>query len=276
MNENDKYCNNCGIKGHLYKDCHNPIMSFGHILFRRDNNKILMIQRKDSLCYIEFLRGKYDIFNINYIQILINKFTNEEKENLIKYEFDNLWKKLWLIDNEEITYQIKNDYIKGKEKYDKLKEGYLYHKTNEYVNFDYFLKKSNTNYISSEWEFPKGRRNNKETNKECAEREFKEETNYNKNDYQLISNITPFSEEYLGENRVRYKHIYYIGYLNNLKKGIKVDTNNINQFTEIKDIQWLTKEESLNKIRNYHHTRRKVIEQIFDLIDNLDKEYILT
>ena len=276
MNENDKYCNNCGIKGHLYKDCHNPIMSFGHILFRRDNNKILMIQRKDSLCYIEFLRGKYDIFNINYIQILINKFTNEEKENLIKYEFDNLWKKLWLIDNEEITYQIKNDYIKGKEKYDKLKEGYLYHKTNEYVNFDYFLKKSNTNYISSEWEFPKGRRNNKETNKECAEREFKEETNYNKNDYQLISNITPFSEEYLGENRVRYKHIYYIGYLNNLKKGIKVDTNNINQFTEIKDIQWLTKVESLNKIRNYHHTRRKVIEQIFDLIDNLDKEYILT
>ena len=88
MNENDKYCNNCGIKGHLYKDCLNPIMSFGHILFRRDNNKILMIQRKDSLCYLEFLRGKYDIFNINYIQILINKFTNEEKENLIKYEFD--------------------------------------------------------------------------------------------------------------------------------------------------------------------------------------------
>ena len=85
MNENDKYCNNCGIKGHLYKDCHNPIMSFGHILFRRDNNKILMIQRKDSLCYIEFLRGKYDIFNINYIQILINKFTNEEKGNLIKH-----------------------------------------------------------------------------------------------------------------------------------------------------------------------------------------------
>ena len=46
MNENDKYCNNCGIKGHLYKDCHNPIMSFGHILFRRDNDKILMIQMK--------------------------------------------------------------------------------------------------------------------------------------------------------------------------------------------------------------------------------------
>jgi len=276
MNSDDKYCNNCGIKGHLYKDCRNPIMSFGHILFRRDTNKILMIQRKDSLCYIEFLRGKYDIFNINYIQILINKFTNGEKENLINYEFDDLWKKLWLIDQEEITYQIKNDYLKGKEKYEKLKKGYLYHKKNEYITLNYFLRNSNTNYLSSEWEFPKGRRNNKETNKECAEREFREETNYQKNDYQLVSNITPFSEEYLGENRVRYKHIYYIGYLINFEKEIEIDMDNINQFTEIKDIQWLTKEESLQKIRNYHHTREKVIEQIFDLLDNLDKEYILT
>ena len=42
----NKYCNNCGIKGHLYKDCRHPIMSYGHIIFRRDDNKILMIQRK--------------------------------------------------------------------------------------------------------------------------------------------------------------------------------------------------------------------------------------
>ena len=27
-----------------------------------------MIQRKDSLCYIEFIRGKYDVFNIDYMQ----------------------------------------------------------------------------------------------------------------------------------------------------------------------------------------------------------------
>ena len=50
-----------------------------------------MIQRKDSLCYIEYLRGKYDIYNIPYIQILIDKCSTEEKERIIvlyTYESD--------------------------------------------------------------------------------------------------------------------------------------------------------------------------------------------
>jgi len=269
------YCNNCGLKGHMYKDCKQPVLSCGNLIFRKDTEepKILMIQRKDSLCYIEFIRGKYDIYNINYIQILINKCTLEEKDNLQKYNFDELWKKLWLINDEEIKFKIKNDYIKGKEKFEKLKEGYFYKKTKEKINIDYFIIKSNTKYLTSEWEFPKGRRNNKETNKDCAIREFKEETNYNKNDYELISNISPFHEEYLGENRIKYKHIYYIGYLKNYEKKLEIDTNNIHQFTEIKNIQWLTKEESLNKLRDYHYTRKKVIEQVYDFIDKLEDKY---
>ena len=69
------YCNNCGKRGHLYKECKLPVTSCGNIVFRVDNDEpeILMIQRKDSLCYIDFVRGKYDIQNINYIQTLINK-----------------------------------------------------------------------------------------------------------------------------------------------------------------------------------------------------------
>ena len=35
--------------------------SYGVILFKIENEKkkILMINRKDSLCYIDFIRGKY-------------------------------------------------------------------------------------------------------------------------------------------------------------------------------------------------------------------------
>ena len=129
MNENDKYCNNCGIKGHLYKDCHNPIMSFGHILFGRDNNKILMIQRKDSLCYIDFIRGKYDIYNIPYIQILFDKCTVNEKHNILKESYETLWKRLWLTDTlEDVQY---NDYMKGHDKFIRLKKGFLYNKTHK-------------------------------------------------------------------------------------------------------------------------------------------------
>ena len=60
--EKEIYCNNCGNKGHLYKNCRHPILSYGIILYDdtdKTNLKIVMIERKDSIAYIEFLRGKY-------------------------------------------------------------------------------------------------------------------------------------------------------------------------------------------------------------------------
>lgn len=275
LNKKEKYCNNCGLKGHLYKECFNPVMSYGHIIFNKDNNKILMIQRKDSLCYIEFLRGKYDIYDINYIQILIDKFSINEKKYIKNHSFDKLWNQLWLIDEADEKYKNKNDYIKSREKFNKLKNGYFYNKLKIFVNFDYFINKSKTDYSDSEWEFPKGRRNKKESNIECAKREFNEETNYNINDYQLIENIIPFEEEYISENKIKYKHIYYIGFLTNKNKQAIIDFSNENQYKEVKDIKWLTKEESLNKIRNYHHTRRKIINQIYNFIEKIDYKYII-
>ena len=47
-------CNNCGLRGHVYKDCKAPITSYGNIIYKLVDSipYILMIQRKDSLCYI--------------------------------------------------------------------------------------------------------------------------------------------------------------------------------------------------------------------------------
>ena len=221
------YCNNCGIKGHVYKHCKNPIMSCGNILFKREDDlyKVLMINRKDSICYIELLRGKYDITNIHYIQILINKITQMEKQKLLDLDYDTLWKQLWLIEAIDES-KLKKDYISGRDKFMKLKCGFFSPKTSKTVSLNYFIESSNTNYIEPEWEFPKGRRNKQETNRDCAIREFNEETNYTKEDYHLIQNIIPFIEEFNGENKVRYKYIYYLGYLINYEKECKIDPEN--------------------------------------------------
>ena len=277
MDVKNIYCNNCGVKGHLYKDCRSPVISCGNIIFRldKDEPEILMIQRKDSLCYIEFLRGKYDIYNINYIQILIDKCNNEEKYNILEKSFDNLWEDLWLIDNGDKKYKNNSDYLKGYEKFIKLSNGFLYNKTGKIINLNYFIMNSNTNYKETEWEFPKGRRNSNESNLECAKREFTEETNYINKDYELIENIQNFSEEFIGENKVRYKYIYFIGHLKNIKKEVLVDRNNKNQYSEVKDIRWLNKKDSLNIIRDYHHTRCDVIHKIFNLISLIDSKYSL-
>lgn len=269
-------CNNCGLKGHIYKDCRAPVTSYGNIIYKIVDSKpyILMIQRKDSLCYIEFLRGKYDIYNIPYIQILIDKFSLEEKRRIVTEKYDELWKQLWLIDDiQQNRFTI--DYEKGKSKFNKLKEGFHFNKLNVKIDLKYFISKSITIYETSEWEFPKGRRNNNESNKDCAIREFGEETNYGITDYELLINMSPLSEQYLGENKVRYKHIYYIGYLTNMEREVSIDSKNSEQVSEIRDIQWLTKEEALNNIRDYHSTRRKVINKIFKFIDHLDNYIII-
>ena len=269
MDYKSVYCNNCGVKGHLYRECKNPVSSYGNIIYKIENDepKILMIQRKDSLCYIEFIRGKYDLYNSKYIQILINKCSLIEKQKLLNKSFNDLWKELWLISDDN-NYDNNNDYIKAYHKYKKIYDGYN-DKNNNKINLKILINRSKTNYIDSEWEFPKGRRNKDENNLQCAKREFMEETNYNENDYKLIKNINTFSEEFLGENKIRYKYIYYIGLLQNYKKSICIDKNNINQISEIKNIKWLNKQESLNIIRDYHYTRRDVINKIFDLIDSI-------
>ncbi len=49
-------------------------------------------ERRHSICYIEFLRGKYDLSNTDYIQNLINCCSVDEKQSLLiiillHYEF---------------------------------------------------------------------------------------------------------------------------------------------------------------------------------------------
>jgi len=256
------YCNNCGKKGHMYKDCKLPVTSCGNIIFRDDNDKVLMIQRKDSLCYIDFLRGKYDYKNLNYMQILIDKCSIDEKSRLLNLSFDKLWKDLWLLKDDLI---LNDDYIKCLSRFNIIKEGVIIN--NNKINIEYLIKNSHYNYPCSEWEFPKGRRNINENNFECAKREFNEETNYNTKDYDIINNLSPFIEEFTGENRVRYKYIYYIGKLKNKGKIPQLDPNNKDQITEIKNIKWLSKKEALDKLRDYHHSRYKLIHKVFDLID---------
>ena len=67
-------------------------------------------------------------------------------------------------------------------------------------------------YETPEWEFPKGRRSSHETNMKCAIREFEEETDVSKNEYTLLDNVSPLTEEFIGSNGVRYKHIIFAFY----------------------------------------------------------------
>ena len=80
-------CNNCGKAGHLFHQCKIPITSYGIIAFRKncDKYEYLMIRRKDTFSYIEFVRGKYNIEDSKYIMKLIEYMTDSEKKILFIY-----------------------------------------------------------------------------------------------------------------------------------------------------------------------------------------------
>ena len=248
-----------------------------------DNNlnnyiEYLLIRRKNSLNYVEFLRGKYDIYNLDYLIKSFNLITTNEKNLIKNNDFKYLWNELWgnstNIDN--------NEYKESMEKFNLLKNGFVLKKNeiNIYISLDKIMNNTTYCYYEPEWGFPKGRRNNKEKNIECAKREFEEETNIRDNEINVI-NMSPLEETYIASNGLKYKHIYYVSQLKDYNKNI-IFTNNL----EIGDIKWYNFNDGLNIIREYniekkntllilHYNLLYLIHNFQDLTNYFFKEYDL-
>ena len=56
----------------------------------------LMVRRRDTLGFVEFMRGKYSLENIDYIKQLLQIMTRKERELITTHTFDELWSKLWM------------------------------------------------------------------------------------------------------------------------------------------------------------------------------------
>ena len=189
MEKKKDYCNNCGNYGHIYGNCRHPILSYGVILYNYDTDgepSIVLVERKDSLSYIEFMRGKYkSIYDMEYIKLLFSRFSKKELESINNHDFDTLWQNLW-IHTETINPRIKKEYKRSKIGFNKLKEGYK--KDDILVDLRYHIDLVETPYLTNEWEIPKGRRKIHENNRTCAIREFYEETNVEYSSYNLYKN----------------------------------------------------------------------------------------
>jgi 8-oxo-dGTP pyrophosphatase MutT (NUDIX family) len=250
MNKNNT-CNNCGKLGHLFHQCKLPIISYGIIVFRITNKiEYLMIRRKNSFGFIDFIRGKYNLNNIEYLQNIINEMSIEEKNIINNLEFKTIWNKMW--NNHNLMNQYKYEEIMSQKKFDTLKNG-----TFDNISLNMLLDNSNTNWIGAEWEFPKGRKNNNEKDIDCALREFEEETGISKNNIILVDNLLPFEEIYIGTNYKSYKHKYFLGYINNNEISI----NNY-QKDEVSCIEWKTLEQCLTSIRPYNLEKKELINNI--------------
>ncbi len=252
-------CNNCGKRGHTHYQCNDPIISSGIICYREKDGirEYLMIRRKDTLGYVDFIRGKYQLHNNLYLHNIFNEMTQEEKERIKQHNFNELWNILW---GSNFRNKHKNEYFSSEKKF-------LLLKNNKYItdtmnSLDELLEKTTT-WKEQEWGFPKGRKNPNESDIDTALREFTEETGYNKQDIRVIMNMKPYEEIFTGSNFKCYIHKYYIAKLVN-------NTYDLNKFqkSEVSDIKWFNYEDCISKIREYNIERIDILKNVDDVLNN--------
>lgn len=262
MNTKSMYCNNCGNKGHAFKTCKDPVTSCGILLLRGAaeplrlpcdplTTSILMVKRKDSMAYMEFIRGKYDPSDSEYIQKLMKHMTKQEQDQIRTEDFDTLWMKLWGVGRDTKS----TEYYTAKENY-------------ESINRKDLLDKSPSSFTDPEWGFPKGRRSKGESDLECAVREFWEETNIQSDAYTILPKVF-FTEIFTGTNNVQYKHVYFLALLTNSKLLPDEKSLTSMQRREVSQVGWKTLQQS-KQITRPHYTERK---KILSNLERIIQEY---
>lgn len=312
------YCNNCGKNGHQFHQCKSPIISYGIIAFRENptnktrspsnmddgslhtrqgtaetNNtrEYLLIRRKDTLGFVDFMRGKYSIYNKEYILNMIKQMTNDEKRRLVNDSFSKLWEDLWGIPLQTHSSSKSSSHIGGlltegdggrvrsnvsrsaadtykaeeqssKTKFESLKMG-IYTKTDSY-NLEELVRMTEDKWTEAEWGFPKGRRNYQERDYDCAVREFCEETGYSLDKLVQIRNIQPFEEIFTGSNYKSYKHKYYVTYM---RYEDTLSSRRL-QACEVSESEWMSAEMCHAAIRSYNVEKKRLLSAVENMLNS--------
>jgi len=335
----DVFCTNCGNTKHNYKNCTEPITSWGVILVSYGNMKqpthekkidllkssteskrvhiesdidrlivsyayhnvtFLMVSRKHSVGYVEFIRGRYRPEKIDQVIYLFKQMMQSEIDKIrdslsMEDGFEYLWKDFWGKKHDIVFYQ--KDKQRSKSNYELMcisnpknnntnnntinssqnestdnKETKNNNDTNNTNNIiipvdgpeldlDFIVNNVKAEYDIEEWGFPKGRRDKSESDLECAIREFKEESGYTDKDFRVITEIKPLIEEFNGTNGVSYRHVYYVAELLTDKSPRNDITDS--QRDEIGNIKFMNFITALESIREYHIPRKNILEKVF-------------
>lgn len=280
-------CVNCGREGHLHRDCQGPATSFGIIAVRRrtptskvgpvkaypkvlcdkhhaeappdlsidtDDNEpllFLMVQRKDTMGFIDFVRGR-ESNDENMLITYLEEMTCAERQRLVSWTFDEIWDNLWLNHSSKCYL---NEYKGAKEVFEAL-------------DIPSLIQKTACKWSEQEYGFPKGRKTMGETNYQCSMREFCEETGYRQNEVRILSN-EPIEENFIGTNGKPYRHVYYIAEVPDTYGEPRLDNDNIQQVGEVRNVSWFTYSQCCAIIRPYDTAKRDVLRRVRDVVNSM-------
>ena len=228
------------------------IRSYGIILIRFTNSvpEYLMVCRKSTYCYVDFLLGKYNDKHIDYIKFMVKNMTHLERHMISTKDYEYLWKDLY--SNTRAPNGAFYEYVSKK----------------FYKSRDTFIVLNSTLpcfYKHPEWGFPKGRPNQQEDPFDCATRELYEETRICSHSYDVLSHILPFEEKYVGTNGIGYRNVFFIAEAKPYCNAF-LDKSNNAQIREIGYIKWFTYENALKQFRDHEKSKKCILEKVHKAI----------
>lgn len=246
-------CKNCFKYGHTFYNCKKPIRSYGIILYRthETHNQYLMICRKHTFGFTSVIRGKYTSTNNQQIQTYVDSMTNYEKELICTKEFSELWEYLWC---GILNIRKNHDKTHAELKFNSIRDLLFL-----------CIQSSETKWENPEWEFPKGRMQQCETDIQCAIREFQEETHISSNNINIVYNICPFEELYKGSNEKMYQITYYLAQLKNEEPNLLSF-----QEEEVSKMEWKNLDECLESIRPCNKEKKELINSIEEILNTYE------
>ena len=192
--------------------------------------EFLLVQRKDSMSFVEFSRGKFSSDDAQYVRSLLGTMTADEKRCVATRTFDELWLMVWGGRAPSST-RCGAEYAAAKQTHENLLAACGGSLASLVADVPDALDER-------EFGFPKGRRSAGETDLQAAVREFHEETGVDPTCVHL-HDMRPLEEVFQGSNGVLYRHVYFLARLVDMR-GTPSETPNPDsaQALEVSSVQW--------------------------------------
>ncbi len=291
-----KLCLKCGSANHTSSVCKGPVTSFGLIIYtwlksdaRNNSNSIkcgrmyapvrvacpvhdnvvkyedvnlastkdesmenklvfLLVERKDTVGFLNLIQGAYSDtspYKERKVKRYLYELTCNERLMLRTAPFVDLW---------HIAGSNKRDIRKAEKRLARLKVNDL-------------LEENPCQFQEADYLMPKGRLRKNETVRQCAVREFAEETGYSRNHVTLLTNMPSYEEHFVGTDGKNYRNVFFVAQMKEDAHVLVHLGTDPQQSKEVRNVGWFTFPQCKRLIRSYHNEKLGMLSDVVRRIE---------